>query len=777
MKQGRKLLSVLLAVLLLVGCLPLSASAIEISSGTCGAAGNESKVTWSLSDTGVLTISGTGAMKDYYHNLDPSPWYEYKEKIETVLINEGVTHIGDTAFWQCNMTSVSIPASVTEIGGTLVGGVASVLESSRLTKITVAANNKNFVSEDGVLFTKNKAKLLCYPQGKTGAYVIPEGVKTMEYDAFSYCTGLTGITIPASMTNLTDSNTSDPFDQFSECPSLTRITVSKESKSFADQDGVLFNKDKTILIRCPGKKAGAYVIPNSVTSIASGAFEDCSGLTSIDIPENVTSIGGMAFSDCSGLTSISIPKGITVIKFATFSGCNGLTRIIIPEGVTDIGTLAFSDCTSLTYVSIPESVTIIRDFAFYGCTSLQTVTIPKSVTCLVERAFMNCSSLRKAVFEGNVPTFDLGNSFFFLGAAEDFCIYYADGATGWTTPTWSPQKIEVYACKPISEMDPEISIVTLDPVSAQVKKGSTQQFTATVDGVGTYDKTVTWSVTGGTSGTSISSTGLLTVSADEKPNTVLTVTATSVGDNTQNDTVIVIVASDIAETKITETGNIVTVTTQTNGDREIAVKTSTGETIAKLNLLANPGAGKKFADVKGGAWYAGAVDRATAYGLFDGSTETTFAPNGSMTRGMVAQVLYNLSGKTGYGVGTGNFTDVTTGKWYESAIDWAAKSRIVAGMGNGRFSPERAVTREQLVAMLYNYAQAIGADTKNITGLASFPDSREITDYAETAMKWAVAEGFISGREQSDGNYIAPKGTATRAEVAAILTRFVEFLK
>ncbi|WP_369297781.1 S-layer homology domain-containing protein [uncultured Neglectibacter sp.] len=233
----------------------------------------------------------------------------------------------------------------------------------------------------------------------------------------------------------------------------------------------------------------------------------------------------------------------------------------------------------------------------------------------------------------------------------------------------------------------------------------------------------------------------------------------------------------VVETITTETGSVATITTQANGDREIEVKTASGETFARIELPADPGTGKSFVDVKEGDWFKSAVDNATAYGLFQGTSDITFSPNGSMTRGMLAQTLWNLSGKTSYGKGEGTFTDVKDGTWYENAIDWAAKVEIVSGTGGGKYAPEHSVTREQIVTMLYRYAQTICADTKGSAGLESFPDSGEVSGFAREAVAWAVAEGLLTGRSSGGINYIAPQGTATRSEVAAILTRFVEFLK
>ncbi len=226
-----------------------------------------------------------------------------------------------------------------------------------------------------------------------------------------------------------------------------------------------------------------------------------------------------------------------------------------------------------------------------------------------------------------------------------------------------------------------------------------------------------------------------------------------------------------------ETENTVTKSTLPDGGKQIIVTSPEGEQIAEIKLPADPGKGKQFEDVKPGAWFEGAVNSAAAYGLFDGTSETTFSPKGSMNRGMVAQVLYNLSGKSKYGTDAGNFTDVADGKWYTDAVNWAAKSGVVNGTTETSYAPKRNVTREQLVTILYRYAKLIGADTSASADLTRFPDNSRISNFAKEAMSWAVANGFVSGRLSGGKDYLAPKGTANRAEVATILIRFVEYLK
>ncbi len=213
------------------------------------------------------------------------------------------------------------------------------------------------------------------------------------------------------------------------------------------------------------------------------------------------------------------------------------------------------------------------------------------------------------------------------------------------------------------------------------------------------------------------------------------------------------------------------------GEKTITVTTATGEKVADVNIPATPAAGKEFEDIKSGSWYEKAVETATGYGLFNGTSETKFSPDDGMTRAMLATVLYNLSGKPEYGTDAGAFNDVETGKWYEDPVDWAYKVGVTSGTSDTEFSPNQNITREQLVTMLYRYAEKIGAASNSKTAITGFPDGNKVAGFAKDAMEWAVAEGFISGRAQGGKNYIAPQDTASRAEVAAVLTRFVEYLK
>ncbi|MBE6927276.1 MAG: hypothetical protein E7467_02085 [Ruminococcaceae bacterium] len=176
----------------------------------------------------------------------------------------------------------------------------------------------------------------------------------------------------------------------------------------------------------------------------------------------------------------------------------------------------------------------------------------------------------------------------------------------------------------------------------------------------------------------------------------------------------------------------------------------------------------KFKDVQASDWFHEYVDFAVTNGLFGGMSANTFEPNTAMTRAMLVTVLWRYAGKPLEGTNT--FSDVPNGQWYTDAVAWAAHNGIVGGVGNNKFDPNGNITREQMAAILYRYANSNGIDTSARADLSNFPDGNRVSAYANEAICWAVAEGLING---SDGKLL-PQGNATRAQVAAILMRFIE---
>ena len=340
-----------------------------IGSGNCGA--NGANVTWKLTSDGTLTISGTGKMADSMWN--GSLWYDLRSQVKKAVIEDGVTSIGYSAFGTCSaLTSVTIPNSVTSIGR------GAFYCCTSLRSVTIP-NGVTAIDES-----------LFYNCTSLTSVTIPNSVTSIGYHAFSGCTSLTSVTIPDSVTSI-------GYGAFYW--SGAAVSVVSENKNYCSEDGVLYNKQKTVLLY-GGACKGTFKIPNSVTSIGDSAFDNCDALTSVTIPNSVTSIGYHAFSGCTSLTSVTIPDSVTSIGEYAFYNCTSLTSVMIPDSVTSIGDSVFQDCNSLTNVTILGSVTAIADSMFWCCTSLTSVTIPKSMTSIGRNAFFWCDSLTDVYYTG-----------------------------------------------------------------------------------------------------------------------------------------------------------------------------------------------------------------------------------------------------------------------------------------------------------------------------------------------------------------------------------------
>ena len=352
--------------------------------------------------------------------------FEYCLSLTNINIPNSVTNIGDRFFSNCHsLTDINIPDSVTNIGDEAFSCCKSLFSIKIPNSVTNIGDKTFYGCEsltsieipNNVTNIGDEAFSGCESLTSIN---IPSRVKNIGDGTFSGCESLTNINIPNSVTNIGNSAFS--------CCKLTSINIPSsvvningnpfcgwngdlhnESKAFVYEHQVLFNKDKTTLIAYRSKDTN-YIIPDSVTNIGNRAFWCCRSLTSINIPDTVTNIGDYAFLGCESLKSINIPDGVTNIGDGAFEYCVSLTSINIPNSVTNIGDSAFSGCGSLTSINIPDGVTNIGNEAFSMCHSLTNINISNSVTNIGDKAFWYCYKLTSINIPNSVTK--IGNEAF-----------------------------------------------------------------------------------------------------------------------------------------------------------------------------------------------------------------------------------------------------------------------------------------------------------------------------------------------------------------------------
>lgn len=330
--------------------------------------------------------------------------FEFCENLTGVTVSQRMTNIGMRAFYSCgSLTDINIPDSVTKIESwafefcnsletvSISKNVDSIANNAfyrcfSLKNIHVEAGNSRYMSLNGVLFNKDKTDLIGFPSGRTGVYTIPDGVTSLGSYTFTHCKNLKGVVIPESVNFIghevfsdCDSLTSITIPEnviyigkeaLVECDKLTEINVDEKNSVYSSENGVLFNKNKTTLICCPGGKPGSYTIPDTVTALEDYAFYGCKGLTDVVMSDSITEMGSVPFNYCENLVSVRLSGSIKEIVRMCFYDCRSLRSIDIPDGVVSIEDSAFGFCSGLTSAVIPDSVTSIGRDAFSGCRSL-----------------------------------------------------------------------------------------------------------------------------------------------------------------------------------------------------------------------------------------------------------------------------------------------------------------------------------------------------------------------------------------------------------------------
>lgn len=408
---------------------PAEGDTAEPIRGTCGEG-----LTWTLDTaTGVLTISGEGAMEDDF--ITGSPLYDSQTEIVRLEVGEGVTSIGNFAFYRCTfLEQLTLPESLESIGN------YAFKDCTALESVTLPAGLQNIGA--------------CAFNGCSGLTKVEIGscIRSIGRSAFGNCSALTSVYINATEGLVTINGSS--FDSHTDV-----IWAYVGGSCGSNLTWLLDNSTGTLTISGEGDMTSygwnnrsdrpnirSVVVESGVTSICQFAFISCTSLTSITLPEGLQSIGEQAFEGCTALKRITLPNSVQTIGYGAFYKCASLAEVTLPEGLQTIGNEAFFDCTglkevyipknmtwttgntisegslsdgdlttyeetaigvfrnctALTSVTIEEGVTVIPDMTFYGCTSLTEIHLPKSVTTVGRWAFYGCAALEKAYLDNYV---------------------------------------------------------------------------------------------------------------------------------------------------------------------------------------------------------------------------------------------------------------------------------------------------------------------------------------------------------------------------------------
>ena len=738
------------------------------TAATEGDFGENNCLHWEVT-TGVisgktLTISGNGAMPDFdFPNGNLAPWWNYEAlgmltsfgnfklegELKKVVIKDGVTNVSNYAlFLLPAATQITLPDSVTSIGRY---GIAMC---SKLTGMSIPKS----VTEIGDFGLAG--------DGLT-AVTLPDGLQSLGRGAFDTCTSLTNITLPAAITAV-------PGKCFANCTKLLNV-----------------------------KYAG------TVTAIGDLAFESCKALTAAPIPETVTEIGASAFTGCTALTDVTIPAGVTAIPEDCFRGCTALKDMKLPGTVTSVGHNAFTGCTALKDVRCygaaptvepgnseahsfePAIVTIhYNPDPVYGWTldadgKWQGYTVSSKGACL---------HTGYGTHENTVPA-TCGEA----GRTETICDncgevtatkeipatgeHTWDNGTVTTEPTENEPGVRTFTCAVCGATRTE----TIPATGAHDYQFTrTVAPTCTADGYDLY----TCSGCGATEKRNPTDalghkwdSGKVTTEPTETAPGVRTYTCTVCGEVKTE-----VIPATGAHTHKWDAGKVTTAPTATTPGVRTYTCTICGQTKEEVipptgSSTVCPGGPScpsyGFRDVAGPAdWSHEGIDYCVRRSLMVGTGVGTFSPNAVCSRAQIVQILYNLSGDTAdYGNYYLPFTDVAPGDWFYEAVAWAYANDIVAGTSATTFAPNVDITREQMTVILYGYtAKYAPAFTGGGTSLGQFPDAGSVANWAYAAMNWAVGNGLISGIESYGVTYLAPQGSATRAQASAIIMRYCQLI-
>lgn len=593
-------------------------------------------------------------------------------------------------------------------------------------------------------------------KGNLKRVIIGDGVTNVGDYALFCLPAATQVTLPESVTRIGRYG-------IAMCSKLTGMSIPKGVTEIGD-------------FGLAGNGLTAVPLPDGLQSLGRGAFDTCTSLTNTTLPAAITAVPGKCFADCTKLLNVKYAGTVTAIGERAFEGCKSLTAAPIPETVTEIGASAFTGCTALTDVTLPAGVTAIPEDCFRGCTALKDMKLPGTVTRVGLNAFTGCTALKDVRCYGAPPTVEPGNSEAHSFEPAIVTIHYnPDPVYGWTLEadgTWQGYKVSSKgACLHTGYGTHENTVPATCGEAGRTETicdncgevVSTKEIPAT--GAHTWDN------------------GKVTTEPTETTPGVRTFTCAVCGQ-TRTETI----PATGAHTHKWDAGKVTTEPTATTPGVRTYTCTICG--LTKEEVIPPTGSSSVcpggpscpsygFRDVAGPSdWSHEGIDYCVRRSLMVGTGVGTFSPDMSCSRAQIVQILYNLSGdKTDYGNYYLPFTDVAPGDWFYEAVAWAYANDIVAGTSASTFAPNDVITREQMAVILYGYTAKFAPEfTGNAASLNTFPDAGSVANWAYTAMSWAVGNGLISGMGSGGVSYLAPQGSATRAQASAIIMRYCQLI-
>ena len=772
----KKALSLLIVVCLIAAMFPVTAFAAE--SGSCG-----ENATWTL-DGGTLTISGTGAIADYTES-GSAPWYAKRAQVRTIVVEEGITSIGDDVF-DClyNATTVQLPSTLTWIGDSAFDG-CRMLENVSL--------------PDGVTHIGDSAFYSC---SAIGELVLPEGLTELGTHTFEN-SGLTRIVIPESLTYL-------PERCFMRCEKLTEVVMHDGITELGDW--CFSSTDALEAIDLPkglteipwgcfsGSGLKRVSIPDGVTTLRVNAFFGCASLEEVEIPDSVTMIYDHAFARTKSLKTIELPAGLTATSYGMFSG-SGLESITLPDGMIGLSRDTFLDCKYLTTVVMPDSMEIFGEYCFARCTSLKSLELPKN-TRVVEYgafdssgleqivipegcthvggyAFSDCDSLTEVVFPDSV--FYIGDYTFRMNDAIETVVLPAslksvprgmfmnssirevvipDGVTTISSQAfWWAKKLEKVVIPPSVDAIGSLGIFQENPLlTVYCWRGSYIQYYCEENEIPyvLMDEDPeeplyhVW--------TNVVGRGTVAVEPEVVPSgRYVEFTVQPEAGESLEDLTVYYFSEEELDFGIGQLDEDTYIFQMPACDVLIDAVFSGAEPEPTEPEYANP-----FVDVAETDFYYDAVLWALEEGVTAGTSENTFSPNEPCQRAQVVTFLWRAMGCPEPASAENPFTDVKETDFYYKAVLWAVEQGITNGMTADTFGPYGVCNRAQVVTFLH---RALGKPAG--PGENPFSDVKP-GDYYYDAVLWAVGAGVTSG---VDAGVFGPGYDCVRGQVVTFLYR------